>query len=353
MKRKHILLSLLLSMILIASTGCQQELAVNKTVFQGTIEANNVDINSKIAGRLASLVIEEGQYIEEQAVVSTIDARDLQAKRDGLVAVSKAAQAGIEAAKAQAEAAEGQLAAAQATLNKAQNGARVEEVAKAQANYDIMKKSYDRVKTLFDNEAVPQATLDEMETKLNVASQDLKMANEGARSEDIEAAKGQVAAYQGQVAAAKMNIAASEEKYAQALAGIAEVDTYITDASIKSPLAGYVTSLNASSGEMVSTGMNIATITDLTDTWIALDVDETELSKFKENQEVVITTLSYKDQEFKGTIVQINKKADFAVKKASNENGDFDLVSYAVKVKIENPDELFRPGMTAFVKVGL
>ncbi len=353
MKTKRFIFSMLLSLALIMSTGCQQAVEnADKTVFQGTVEANSVDINSKIAGRLSEVDVEEGEFIDSEAVVAVVDAKDLQAKRDGLVAVSKAALAGIDAAKAQSEAAQGQLDAAEATLTKAQNGARAEEIAKAQAAYDIVKKNYDRIETLYNNGAISEASFDEISTKLDVASQDLKMAKEGARQEDIEAAKGQVTAYKGQVAAALMNVAAAEEKYAQALAGITEVDTYITDASIKAPLSGYVTSVNTSSGEMVSTGMNIATITDLTDTWIVLNISEKELGKFKENDKVTVTTLAYEDKSFEGVVTQINKKADFAVKRASNENGDFDLVSYSVKVKVDNPEELFRPGMTAFVKVG-
>ena len=34
-----------------------------------------------------------------------------------------------------------------------------------------------------------------------------------------------------------------------------------------------------------------------------------------------------------------------------NENGDFDLVSYGVKIKLDNSKKLLRPGMTAFVEL--
>ena len=47
----------------------------------------------------------------------------------------------------------------------------------------------------------------------------------------------------------------------------------------------------------------------------------------------------------------INKKPDFAIKKASNENGDFDLITYGIKIEIENKDQKLRPGMTAFINI--
>lgn len=349
MNRKILLLFILLSFCLLVLSGCESDAAEKKLVFQGIIEADEVDINAKIPGRIISLEVEEGTYINKNDVIAIVDSKDLQAKREGLVAQSNAALSGIEAAKAQYQAAVGQVDAANAILNKAKNGARSEEIAKAQANYDIMKKSYDRISSLYENGAVALSQLDEIETKLNVAEQDLKMTKQGARSEDIEAAKGQVAAAKGQAAASQSNISASEEKYAQAVAGISELDTYITDSSIRSPISGYVTSLNSASGEMVSTGMNLATITDIENMYLHLNIDETKLSLFKENNAVKIKTLAYPDEDFSGKIIQVNKKADFAIKKASNENGEFDLVSFFVKIKVENPKNLLRPGMTGFV----
>lgn len=351
-KKKKSMLMLGMSALLVF-TGCAQgeKPQTDKNTFQGTIEAEDIDINAKVPGRISEVKIEEGAEIKEGDPIIIVDAKDLLAKREGLVAQAKAAEAGVKAAEAQLAAAQGQLTAAQATLQKAKNGARSQEIAKAQANYDIMKKSYDRIKALYDEGAVSQAQLDEIETKMNVAAQDLNMAKEGARKEDVNAAEGQVQAVSGSVAAAQSNVAASREKYQQALAGVQEVDTYITDATVKSPLAGMVTMLNSSKGELVSTGMSIATITDLNNIWVEIEVEETQLSKFKEGQEVKVKVPAYKDEVFNGKITRINRKPDFAVKKASNENGDFDLVSYGVKIKLDNSKKLLRPGMTAFVEL--
>lgn len=320
--------------VLMLCTGCTTSVA-EKPYIQGVIESEDVDINAKIPGRVLQVAIDEGLVVEEGDLIASIDAKDIVAKREGVVAQSKAAEAAVEAAKAQLE-------AANAVLDKAKHGARSQDIAKAQASYDIYKKNYDRVKQLYDNGAVSLAKLEEVETAMIVAKETLGMAKEGARTEDIEAAS-------ATVAAASSAVVAAQEQYAQALAGIKEVDTYLDDASIESPLSGIVTLLNTSEGEMVSTGMNIATITNLDNTWVNINVDETKISKFTEGQKVKVTTLAYDGEEFEGTVTRINKNADFAVKKASNENGDFDLVTYGVKVQLDNPDHIFRPGMTAFV----
>lgn len=315
-------------------TGCTTS-AAEKPYFQGVIESEDVDINAKIPGRIIEVSIEEGITLEAGQLVAKVDAKDILAKKEGIVALSKAAEAGVNAAKAQLE-------AANAILNKANAGARSQDIKKAQAAYNVMKKNYDRLQELYETGAVSLAQVEEIETKMIVARETLNMAKEGARSEDIAAAS-------AQVAAATSGVIAAEEKYAQALAGIKEVDTFLEDTGIVSPLNGVVTSLNTSAGEMVSTGMNIATITNLDDTWVNINVDEVKIAKFNEGDVVKVTTLSYDDQVFEGTVKRINKNADFAVKKASNENGEFDLVTYGVKIQLDNTDHLFRPGMTAFV----
>jgi len=170
------------------------------------------------------------------------------------------------------------------------------------------------------------------------------MAREGTLKEDISAA-------QAQVAAAASNVVVAQEKYQQAMAGVQEVDTYLTDASIKAPINGIVTMLNTDQGELVSTGMSLATITDLSDIWVELEVDELQLPKFEEGQAVTVRVPAYKDKVFSGKVMRLNPNPDYAVKKASNENGEFDLVSYGIKVKIEASDVVLRPGMTAFVEI--
>jgi HlyD family secretion protein len=333
-------------------SGCAaNDSQADKTKFQGTIEAKDVDINAKVAGRLLEVKVEEGQSVKRGDVIAVIDAKDLAAKRQGMVAQAQAAKAGVDAAKAQYEAVRGQLHAAEAACEKAKNGARSQDIAKAKAAYDMALKSYKRVKVLAESGYASIQQLDEAKAGMTVALQDWSMAKEGARKEDVNVARSQVEAVRASLSAAKSNIAAATEKYKQSLAGIQEVDTYIADSAIKAPMGGLVTMVNSSGGELVSTGLSIAGITDMKDIWVEINVPETELSKFSEGQILKVSVPAYKEKVFDGEVVRINEKPDYAVKKASNENGDFDIVSYGVKVRLSNDGNMLRPGMTAFANV--
>jgi len=330
--------AIILSSVILFS-GCSSNSAKKEEPadeFQGIVEATEVDLNSKIPGRIGKVNFEEGDSVGISDVLAVVDSQELSAKKSQ-------AEALVQAALGQYEAAQSQVAAAQAMLQKAQNGARTQEIAQAQAYYDLMLKTYERVNSLYQKGAVPAQKLDEVSTQLEVARQQLEMANEGARAEDISGAQAMVAS--------AMNAAeAARGKYEQAKAGLDEVQVYINDTNIKTPISGVVTTLNIDAGEMVSTGMNIATVSDLGNIWVEVAVDEDKLEGIKEGQTVDVRLSAVKDKTFKGEVTRINKKPDFAVKKASNDNGSYDIVSYGVKIKLDNSSGEMRPGMTAFVK---
>lgn len=389
-------------------------------VGQGIVETSEVNINSKVAGKIIKIYVEEGQEVKEGDPLIEISSEELQAKKkQAAAAVTQAeaalkaskeqleqakagveaskglveqAQAGVEAAKgkvneAQAgvKASEKQYEAATAVKDKADNGARTQEVAQAQAAYDIMKTSYDRVAKLVEKGAVSQQKLDEIKAQLDVAEQTLSMAKEGARTEDKKAATATSEQAQAGVEASKTRVdqanaglTAAQAQLTQAMAGVEssnallyqaqagveakeglvtqakavleEVQAYLDAVIIKAPMDGTVTSINSEVGELVSTGTQIGIVSNLKGTWIKVDVKETDLANVSENQEVVVKVPAYKDKTFVGHISTINAEPNFAVKRATNDNGDFDIVSFGVKIKLDNQDELLRPGMSAYVQ---
>lgn len=335
--RKNIVIAAFVALSL-AFTGCAKEekkLKKEEKTYQGIIEATDVDINSKVPGKIGSVNTTEGQEVKEGDLIAVIDSKELTAKKEQAIAV-------VAAAKGQFDAAQSQVNAANSVLQKAQNGARTQEIAQAQAYYDLMLKTYQRVNELYEKDAIPVQKRDEVKAQLDIAQQKLEMAKEGARVEDISGA-------QAMVASAMNMVEAARGKYDQAKGALDEVNAYISELSLKSPLSGTVTLLNVDKGELVSTGMSIATISDLNNIWVEVNMDETELEKITEGQKVSVKVPAFKKIKFEGKIVNINKKPDFAVKKASNDNGEYDVVSYGVKIKIENKDSKLRPGMTAIV----
>lgn len=375
------------------TTGAMDIYAKNKEedTSQGIVYAKDVSINTKIPGRIVKFYVEEGQEVKAGDPIVEISSEELEAKKSQLIAQIAQAQAGVDASQAVVEMAQANYKLSQDRVNQAQagvkasqsqrdiasaiskkaaNGARTQELAQAQSAYTLWESTYNRAVVLYEGGAITKQKLEEIKTQMEVSKQTLSMAKEGARSEDKEAANAQLSmaeagvlssnsllaqanealnAALAQVNQAQAGLVASQGKLEQAKAGLQEVEVYLKDTVIKSPIDGTVTSINSDEGELVSTGTSIGTISNLENCWVNVNLDEDKLAGLQEGQTVKVTFASFKDEVYEGTISTINKEPDFAVKKATNENGNFDIVSYGVKIKLNNLDQSIRPGMTAVV----
>ncbi len=320
-------------------------------ILQGIVYAKDVSINTKIPGRIVKFYVEEGQKVKAGDKIVEISSEELEAKKLQLVAQVNQAQAGVDASQAVVEMAQANYNLAEDRVNQAQagvkasqsqrdiavaiskkaaNGARAQELAQAQSAYTLWESTYNRASVLYEGGAITKQKLEEIKTQMEVSKQTLSMAEEGARSEDKEAAD-------AQVSMAEAGVLASSSVLAQANEGL------------NAAIDGTVTSINSDEGELVSTGTSIGTISNLESCWVNVNLGEDRLMGLQEGQTVEVKFASFKDKSYEGTISTINKEPDFAVKKATNENGNFDIVSYAVKIKLNNLDQSIRPGMTAFV----
>ena len=364
---------------------------IQEHISQGTVFVKDVSLNTKIPGRIIKIYVEEGQSVKVGDPLVKISSEELEAKKLQLMALVDQANAGTDASQAvvemakanynlskervlQAEAgldaSKSQRDMASAVNSKAANGARTQQVAQAESSYIFWEATYNRANILFEGGAISLQKLEEVKTQMAVSELTFSMAKEGARTEDKAAAKAQLAMAESgivasnallnqtiegsnialaQVTQAQAGLIASQGKLAQAQAGLLEVEVYLKDTIIKSPINGTVTTLNSDEGELVSTGSSIGTISNLEKCWVNVNLDEDKLASLSEGQVVAITLSAYPDKLYQGTVVTINKQADFAVKKATNENGNFDVVSFGIKIEINNLDKIIRPGMTAIV----
>lgn len=373
------------------SAWAKSEKAVIVEVTQGAVDAKEVSLNTKIPGRIVEFYVAEGDDVKKGDPIVKISSGELEAKKLQLQAQIDQATAGVEASKAvvtmaeanyqlslnRVEQAEAGLSAsrsqrdmASAVNDKASNGARTQQIAQAESAFNLWEATYNRALALYEGGAISTQKIEEIKTQMDVAAETLSMAREGARTEDKAAAAAQLQmassgidasqalvnqaieasnVAMAQVVQANAGLAASEGLLAQAEAGLMEVEVYLEDTLLLAPIDGTVTGLNSDEGELVSTGTSIGTLTDLNDCWITLNLDEDKLAELVEGQEVGVRFLAYEGTTYVGTVTTINAQPDFAIKKATNDNGNFDIVSFGVKIKLDNQGTSIHPGMTAVV----
>lgn len=394
MKMKKYLLVFSAAVLSCALAACQMPVAnvtgddilgKNKEhlVVQTSVSMDESNINALLGGQIDQVLVKEGDMVEAGQPLVILNSDSLQAQKKQAQANIEKVQAAIaqsQAGTAQAQAGVEQAQAAYASVVKGATEEQIQQLeldvsiaetnlSSAQTNYETAKLNYDRVKTMYESGVSSQVELEGVEnalsskttdlenaqSRLEIAQSKLAQTQKGATQEEIARARASVEQAQASVMTAQAGVSQSQATLKQTQAALQELETTLEKCTLKSPISGIVTSVNVKVGDMVSSGLPAAVVTDLYHPYITCNIDETELAQVSLQQPVSITLSASGDTVYPGTVVKINKNADFATKKASNDNGDFDILTYGVKVEFDDAQalqEVLRAGMTAFVDFG-
>jgi len=140
----------------------------------------------------------------------------------------------------------------------------------------------------------------------------------------------------------------------QALASTA--DSIISKADVKSPINGKVVQLNVVKGQVISPGLEIATIADTSHIYIQANIEETDINKIKPGQKVDIRIDAYHRRSFEGYVESISQATQSAFSQfpSLNTSGTYSKVTQLIPVKISiaDADSLnLMLGMNATVKI--
>lgn len=322
MKKINTAVLLLVSLFLLVGCGQKQE----EATLWGRVEGKEVDVQTKVPGRVVQMLVEEGQEVKKGQLLAVIDSKDLVAQKGQYIAQVESAQAqAIQASKAASlhdKTSANNLQAASA------------QVKMAATDLAMAEKNYQRYQSLYKSGAIAEKNLEDVKQKYLAAQDVLTQAQAALRSAQANQTDGH------QVNEA--NVLAAQGKKAQAQAAVSQVENLLAETQIKAPMDGLVTSLIVEQGEMVSSGMPLMTILNPTVNWVNFKVKETDLSKYKLNSQVSLQGRD-KDLQVTGTVVDISRKPEFATYRATDERGDTDVITFNVKVQVNSP--LLRPGM--------
>ncbi len=285
----------------------------------GTIEATQVELRAKVAGTLRGLTVSAGDTVVKDQQVAEIVRNDLvaQKERDAL-----------------------SVAKARAQLNDLTSGAREQEIKEAQiavdtagVNCDKAAKDYERASILYAEKVISDAEMERAETAYKQSQNALESAKirlslllEGSRPEQIEAARAEL----------ERNIAVL--KASEAL---------FEDTRITCPINGTVLTRNFEDGEVVQAGASVATVANLNDMWIKVYIPTDDLPRIKLGQQVKFT-VSGSSQEHPGVIEEIASQGEYTPKTIQTKKERTNIV-YAVKIKVNNENNVLKPGMPADV----
>ncbi len=391
MKRRRLWITVgcgavLLFAVALLSSRAFSRPAAKEELIEGTLECDEVDVSSKVPGRIVDMLVDEGSPVHVGEVLARIgsleiDARVAQASGAYEAALAKRQQAvqGLELQRltvaGQIDQAEASYRAAKARLQMALNGARIQEVRQAEkaveqatAAYVTAEATYRRFRGLFQEGVIAEQTENEVRLRYlsakaqkEAAEARLEMVREGTRPEEVEQARQGVAAAEATLKLARdgaLQVPIREQEAAAALhqaeaikGQLDEARAYKSETQIVSPIDGYVSQRIADAGEMVAAGAPILTLTGKSDFKVKVYADETKFGNLQLDCPVKVMVPALSGAELNGRVIRISQSAEFATKKATNEQNSFDVRALQIVVQVTGDDSRLRNGMTARVKL--
>jgi HlyD family secretion protein len=261
--------------------------------------------------------VDEGDSVEAEEIVAQIDTID---------AVNELARARAECARADAQVRLLEAGPRHEDLVRA-----TEEVARADAELQAAQRDLERIEDLAARRATTSKALDDARTRRDIAARSVKALNAarerliaGARQEEIQMAL-------AQRDAARALVAAAEQR--------------LEDTTVRSPLAGVVTSRATEPGEVVPPGALLCVVSDLAHPWLVVYLDEPSLGQVSLGDTVSVRVDGARNS-LRGVLTHVASVAEFTPKNVQTPDERAKLV-FKAKVALKNPTGIFKPGMPA------
>ena len=289
-------------------------------VLYGNVDIRQVSLTFNSNERIETMNAEEGDRVQKGEVLGTLNTKKLH----------------LDVTRSQA-----QVAQQEATVWKLHNGSRPEEIMQteaavrsAKADAHNAQSHYDRMQTLYANDAVSKQDFDNAEAAYKAASaalQNAKAAHHlaviGPRSEDIAAAEAQLQSLQEDLKIAEY---------------------HLSQATLIAPQDGIIRSRLLEPGDMASPSKPAYILSLDTPKWIRAYVPEDRLGELYEGKQAIVTIDSYPNAPLSGQVGYISDTSEFTPKSVQTTELRTSLV-YEVRIYVQDPDNVLRLGMPATV----
>ncbi|MCC7292167.1 MAG: HlyD family efflux transporter periplasmic adaptor subunit [Phycisphaerales bacterium] len=337
----------------------------------GFVEADVVRVGSRVGGRVQKVDAVEGRAVRSGDGLIQLEPHDLMERL----------------AEAQA-----QHAARRAQLTKLQAGFRTEEIEQARARRDRYKTildrliagprpleirileerlevanadlvnaqaEYKRVADLFEQERANQNEMDDVVRLLNnararhaAAQDELSLAREGTRAEEIAEARAALAEAQQALALVEAGYRKEDVEQAQAELGavaatIEVIRRQVDELTVKAPQDGVIEAIELQPGDLVAPNAPLLTIILPESLFVRAYVPENRIS-LASDQKVWVRVDAFQGRLFAGRVSFISREGEFTPSNVQTPEERVKQV-FRIKVTMDEGKDVLRSGMSADV----
>jgi membrane fusion protein YbhG len=350
----------------------------NELLLGGYIEAEQVQVGSKLGGRVARVLVKEGSRVEAGEDLVIFETDDVEAQlREAKAELTRAREklnelhAGTRPEeKDQARAVVKRLKDKWTMLKE---GPRLEEREQARlmferskAEYDNAKSNYERVVALAERNAAAKDALDNARKALDTSMRAMQADEQHYimlqrnRQEEVDMAEHELEEAQASLELALNGPRAEEIRQAQAVVDVAQaridrLEVLLREGTVKAPpfpcvVESFYKSSGVQPGDLVAAGATLATLVGQGQYWVRAFVPETDLGHIRNDDKVDITVDSFPGRRFAGIVLRVNRIAEFTPRNIQTFKERQDMM-FPVKVQVDDPEGVLRPGMAATVHV--
>lgn len=321
----------------------------------GTLEARNIDIGSKVGGRVLTLGTHEGEQVHAGQVLVTLD--DEQLAPAVALAEAQLAQARAELAKREHGSRVEDIAEARAAASdQAGGGFRADEIAEARADRARLaadarnaERRLARSRDLLARRMISEQAHDDAETAADAAHAALSAA-----AHALAAAEGRydaaravtartVSGYRVEdIAAARAAVTEREAELALARARLAET-------VVRAPSDATVEVFDVRPGDLLAPNAPVARLLESAELYVIVYVPEPRIGEVRLGQHVEIAVDTFPERRFRGRVEQIRQRAEFLPRNVQTREERVHQV-IGVKVRVEEGRDELRAGTTAEVR---
>ena len=248
----------------------------------GRVEAVEVNITTKFGGRLASVLVNEGDSVDLNQALAQIDTKELDAQ--------------LRRAEAEVQRARQEKSSAQAVI------------AQRKSELSLVKKDLERSRGLYENDSISLEQLQRDETAVHTAKAVLAVAH---------------AQFSNAEAAIEATIANTEL-----------IKVQIDDSVLKAPISGRILYRLAEPGEVLSGGGKVLTVLDTYDVYMTIFLPTLQAGRLRIGDEARIVLDAIPEYVIPATVSFVSPEAQFTPKEVETRT-EREKLMFRVKVRID------------------
>lgn len=339
----------------------------------GIVEADEARVGSRVGGRVAKVLVEEGKRVQVGDVLLEIEPFDLLARKNETQAQLEAAQAELDLLSAgfrseEIAAAKAKQEQARAVLDRLTKGPRTEELEaararleQAQAELKLAEQNFVRQQSLLERKIVSRQVFDETARSREAArgrvqemEAKVRELEVGSRTEEIAEARSAYEAAEQDLLLMTRGYRTEEIKKQEALVAAAKarfsaIEMQLSELVVRAPIAGVVNSLQLVSGDIVAPNAPLLTIIDISHFWLRAYLPESALN-IQPGAKADIEFDSIPGKIFQGTVSFLSTQAEFTPSNVQTSDERSKQV-FRIKVNITGGEGELWPGMMADIRL--